>query len=77
MVLGQAIYYNIAWIFVMLHKKGEQAGDNMMEQRIKSVMMEGQKKAPLMVPDTVVYKHGYPSAWYFTSVIDGASKSNE
>lgn len=41
----------------------------MMEQRIKSVMMEGQKKAPLMVPDTVVYKHGYPSGMMARHVV--------
>ena len=71
---NEAIYYNVGWVFEILHKKEDRAGDNEMAQRIQSVMMEGQKKAPLMIPDTVVYRHGYPSAWYFTSVVDGTIK---
>ena len=37
------------------------------------MMMQG-KKANVVIPDTVVYKHGYPSAWYFTSTVDATIK---
>jgi len=59
----ERMYYNVSFIFETLHKKQQEehgARDTSMQQLIKSVMMEG-RKPNVMIPDTVVYKHGYPS----------------
>jgi len=40
---------------------------------MKKIMIEG-KKGAIIIPDTVIYKHGFPSAWYFTSAKDGTIK---
>ena len=58
----ERMYYNVSFIFETLHKKQQDehgARDTSMQQLIKSVMMG--RKPNVMIPDTVVYKHGYPS----------------
>lgn len=74
---NEGMFYNVSFIFETLHKKepvglADEVG-SVMEQRIKSMMMEG-KRANICIPDTVVFKHGYPSSWYFTSVLDATIK---
>ena len=74
---NEGMFYNVSFIFETLHKKGpgglaDDVG-SVMEQRIKSMMMQG-KRANICIPDTVVFKHGYPCSWYFTSFLDATIK---
>ena len=52
---NERMFYNVSFIFEMLHKKEPAApgfADSLMEQRMKSIMMEG-KRANISIPDTV------------------------
>jgi len=57
--------YDVGFIFEALHKKRyvDENGERIAARRLTS--------AQVRIPDTVVYKGGFPAQWYFHSKVDG------
>ena len=56
-LISDGVYYNVSFIFEILHKKSQGEKGNSMHERINKELGRG-KKSPIPIPDTIVYKRG-------------------
>ena len=60
---NEAYLYDVSFVFELLHRKNDLTSEDFVNKKIRQILLEGVKHAFVRIPDTIIYKNGYPAAW--------------